>query len=89
MTKSKKILIIIFLVPLFLNSCGYQRIYEQDRKLINIVEFKISGDKRIASSLKNEILLISSQEGVNKLVLEVDVKKNKLVKIAAPDLKVI
>ena len=80
MTKIKKILTIFFFVPLILSSCGYQKIYEKDKKLINIVEFEVSGNKRIGSSLKNEILLISSSEGVNKFILKAKVDKNKEVK---------
>ena len=80
MKKIKKILTIFFFVPLILSSCGYQKIYEKDKKLINIVEFEVSGNKRIGSSLKNEILLISSSEGVNKFILKAKVDKNKEVK---------
>ncbi len=80
MTKIKKILTIFFFIPLILSSCGYQKIYEKDKKLINIVKFEVSGNKRIGSSLKNEVLLISSNEGVNKFIIKAKIKKNKEVK---------
>ncbi len=77
----KKIIIsLIILIPFFLSSCGYKRLYESDEKKIYIENIVVEGNKRIANSLKNDILLSSSPEASNILNISLNVDKSKAVK---------
>ncbi len=77
----KKIIIsLIILIPFFLSSCGYKRLYESDEKKIYIENIVVEGNKRIANSLKNDILLSSSPKASNILNISLNVDKSKTVK---------
>tara|TARA_Y100000996_G_C22479749_1_gene625654 strand:+ start:150 stop:623 length:474 start_codon:yes stop_codon:yes gene_type:complete len=78
---SKKIILsLIILVPFFLSSCGYKRLYESDEKKIYIKNIEVAGDTRIGYSLKNDILLSSSPNASNILNIELNIDRSKTVK---------
>ena len=72
-------LAVFFTVVMFLYSCGYKNIYQGDN-LIQIKSIKTTGERQIGNKFKNQIKLVSSNEGINKINLDFDIKKNKSVK---------
>tara|TARA_Y100000996_G_C22531139_1_gene646507 strand:+ start:522 stop:1016 length:495 start_codon:yes stop_codon:yes gene_type:complete len=74
-----KIYLFLFLF-LILNSCGFQRISQLEQNSISIKNLSINGDSRIANSLENEILLISSRDSQNALDITIKLTKRKETK---------
>jgi hypothetical protein len=72
-------LIVFFTMVILLYGCGYKNIY-QGESLIEIKSMKTTGDNQIGNKLKSQIKLISSKEGINKINLDLNIKKNKRVK---------
>ena len=83
MIRIKKNIKIIFTisVTLLLMSCGFKKINQKNADLIYIQNIKVSGVERISYTLKNDILLISSNDSKNKYDVEVEIKKKKTTKI--------
>ena len=79
MNKQKIIFPFLCLLTL-LTSCGYQAIYKSNANLYFINDIKLSGDKRIGYKLKNEIILNSSQNAKDKIIIKLDVNKKKETK---------
>lgn len=81
--KNSKIIraLLIISTTFFLNNCGYQKINKSLSPLINIEKFNLSGDSKINYNLKNEILLISKNDGINRVIISLDTKKNKTDKV--------
>ena len=80
MIKKLKITLAI-LLPLLLLSCGFKKINEKEDKLIYFQNINIVGERKIAYFLKNDILLISNKNSVNKYNAEIQVAKQKTDKI--------
>ena len=75
-----KIKLVFFLtIVILLYGCGYKNIYQGD-SLIKINNIKTTGDNQIGNKLKSQIKLISSNEGINKINLSLNIKKSKKVK---------
>jgi len=72
-------IILISTALLIFSSCGYKNVNLQNENNISINEIKISGNKKIGYILKNEILLISSNQGNNKLNLNLKIDKTKTI----------
>ena len=70
---------VFFTIAILLYGCGYKNIYQGD-SLIEIKSMKTTGENQIGNKLKNQIKLISSNEGINKINLDFNIKKNKRVK---------
>ncbi len=70
---------VFFIITILLYGCGYKNIYQGD-SLIEIKSMKTTGENQIGNKLKNQIKLISSNEGINKINLDFNIKKNKRVK---------
>ncbi len=70
---------IFFTIATFLYSCGYKNIYQSDN-LIEIKSFKTTGENKIGNKFKSQIKLISKKDGINKINLDFNIKKNKRIK---------
>jgi hypothetical protein len=74
----KKITILSILTLLvLLTSCGYKKVNQKDNDLIHIQNINVTGEQRIAYTLKNNILLISNLNSKNKYDAELEIKKIK------------
>jgi|TARA_B110000211_G_C14007247_1_gene521410 hypothetical protein len=80
MIKNNKVVLIIVLQFLLL-SCGFKPINQKIGEMINFQEITITGDKEIAYYLKNNILLISSDNSKNKYNATIAIVKHKTEKI--------
>ena len=72
----KSLIISLFFLLL---SCGFKKLND-NRELISIESFNITGDKRIGFDIKNQILLISNNDSQNKVKFSLDSKKIKTSK---------
>ena len=80
MSKNLKTILIV-LGTMFFLSCGYKPINLKDNETINLQNIKIEGEKRIAYSIKNNVLLVSNNKSNNKYNALIKVKKKKSSKI--------
>ena len=80
MKKITKI-ISIFTLAILLSSCGFKQINKKNIGSINIQNINVIGEKRIAYTLKNNILLISDISSKNKYDAEIKIQKTKNNKI--------
>ena len=62
------------------SSCGFKKIKDPSANLFFINSVKTSGDVRIGYFLKNEIILSSSKQSLNKINIEINSKKTNKVK---------
>ena len=75
----KNKLVFFLTIVILIYGCGYKNIHQGD-SLIEINNIKTTGDNQIGNKLKSQIKLISSSEGINKINLNFNIKKNKRVK---------
>ena len=61
----------------FLSSCGYQSLLNENSKKFGIKSFNIEGNKRLAQTLKNN--LVGSRNKSNNLILYINAKKNRSI----------
>lgn len=72
---------IIFLISIFLlSSCGYKVLDNSKLKNYNIKEIRTYGDKRVNFSIKNSLALGKFDNAENNLIIEINTKKNKVIK---------
>ena len=71
-------LLIIFLF--ITSNCGYKVLDNSEKNIFNIKEIRTSGNKRINFKIKNSLIINSSKNRKNSLILELDTKKIKQVK---------
>ena len=79
----KKITIIsITFFSILLCSCGFKAVHQKENNLIFLQNIKVTGEKRLANFLKNNILLVSNQDSKNKYnaVIKIDKQKNSKIK---------
>jgi len=77
----KKIYILFLLIlPITLTSCGFKKLKDSSKNLFYINSVNTSGDIRIGYYLKNEILLNSSKQSLNKINIEINSKKTNKIK---------
>ena len=77
----KKIYIIFLLIlTIALSSCGFKKLKDPSANLFYINSVNTSGDVRIGYFLKNEIILNSSKQSLNKINIEINSKKTSKVK---------
>ena len=72
----KKIQVLIFTL-LFLTNCGFQRISDDRLNNFQVKNFLVSGDTKIASRIKNNLMINIRKEYQNLISLSLDVKKTK------------
>lgn len=75
-----KLAFIIGLIFL-LTTCGFKKITQEDAKGIYIQNINVSGERRSAYTIKNNILLISDDKSENKYDIEIKINKQKNNKI--------
>ena len=76
-----KKIIILFIACLFIYSCGYKKVNNSQKQNFYIKNINIDGNKKIGYFLKNEIASISSLNGSTKIDVNLDVEKEKKVRI--------
>jgi len=74
---NKSLLIVFFLT---ISNCGYKVLDNLEINNFNIKEIKTSGDKRINFKIKNSLIIDSSENRTNNLILELNTKKIKNIK---------
>ena len=75
MKKLKITLILVLLVVT--SSCGFKPMNLAGNKTVNFKNINISGDKKISYNLRNNILLISSNDSKNVRDLDIKLQKKK------------
>ena len=73
----------LFLLLIFVTSCGYKNINLEGENDLNISQIILVGNKKIGRVLHNEILLISSSKGSDKI--EINLSTDKLRKVSNKD----
>ena len=66
---------ILFLI--FLSSCGYQSLLNENSKKFGIKSFNIEGNERLAQVLKNN--LVGPKNKSNNLILDINARKNRSI----------
>jgi hypothetical protein len=74
-------LILIFFAILFLNSCGYKKLNSENLNDFKIDKLEISGEKKLAYKLKNNIEIYSSQSSKFIYDVKIDLISTKETKI--------
>ncbi len=69
----------LFLLLIFMTSCGYKNINLEDGNDLNISQIILVGNKKIGRILQSEISLISSSEGSDKIAINLSSNKSKSV----------
>ena len=79
MTKiiTKSCLILLFFIT---SNCGYKVLDNLKSDNFNIKEIKTSGDKRINFKIKNSLIISSSEDKTNNLILELYTERKKEIK---------
>ena len=78
----KKINIIsIVVISILFLSCGFKTINQKNTNLVYLKNINISGERRIAYSLKNDLLLLSNENSKNKFNVEIKLSKKRISKI--------
>ena len=70
---------LIFIFIIF-TSCGYKVLDNQGSEDFNIKAIKTSGDSRINFKIKNSLIINSSENKVQSIIMELYTEKNKEVK---------
>tara|TARA_B110000914_G_C15350300_1_gene393563 strand:+ start:349 stop:819 length:471 start_codon:yes stop_codon:yes gene_type:complete len=79
MFKNTKIISILF-ISVILVSCGYTKI-SQKNNLFSFESINIEGNKRIAYTIRNDLILISNTKAQDKYNIEIKLEKSKSNKI--------
>tara|TARA_Y100001970_G_C13953812_1_gene709592 strand:- start:347 stop:811 length:465 start_codon:yes stop_codon:yes gene_type:complete len=69
----------LFLLLIFMTSCGYKNINLEGGNDLNISQIILVGNKKIGRILQSEISLISSSEGSDKIEINLSSNKSKSV----------
>ena len=77
----KKIYILFLLIlTIALSSCGFKKLKNPSANLFYINSINTSGDVRIGYFIKNEIIVNSSKQSLNKINIVINSKKTNKVK---------
>ena len=79
MQKEIKIILLFFILTL-ITSCGFKKI-NQDTPSIYLQEINVTGEKRIAYAIKNNIILLSDKNAVNKISVRLIIQTSKSNKV--------
>ena len=74
---NKFCLILFFFIT---SNCGYKVLNNSETNNFNMIEIRTSGDKRINFKIKNTLIVNSSKNKKNSLIMELDTKKIKQIK---------
>jgi len=72
---------LILILSLLLTSCGFKKINKKDSQLVYLQSIDVTGERRIAYTLKNNISLISNENSKNKYTARIETKIEKTNKI--------
>ena len=82
MNKMKMIkLKLMFVFVVFFTSCGFKAINQKTSDLVYLQEINVTGERRAAYILKNDLLLISNKNSLNRYDVEIKIEKQKKDKI--------
>lgn len=82
MNKMKMIkLKLMFVFLVFFTSCGFKAINQRTSDLVYLQEINVTGERRVAYILKNDLLLISNKNSLNRYDVEIKIEKQKKDKI--------
>ena len=73
--------IILIIILSLLASCGYKPSSQKNSNLVYFKNIEIIGEQRVASILKNNILLISDKNSKNKYEAKITITKKKISKV--------
>lgn len=77
----KKIKILFVLVSaLYFNGCGYTIVKQSENNNFNIVDISTSGIQKINHKINNKLAFNSSQDSRNKIQINLNTKKDKVIK---------
>ncbi len=65
---------------MMLSSCGFKVLNKSELSNFNVKELITSGDKRINYKIRNELLTYNKEDSTNILKIELDSKKEKIIK---------
>ena len=74
---NKSLLIFLFFI---ISNCGYKVLDNLETNNFNIKEISTSGDKRVNFKIKNSLIVDSSKNRTNNLIIELHTKKIKKIK---------
>lgn len=77
--KKIKILLVVIL-SIVLSACGFKPIHQKGYNQIYIKKINITGDQRISSIFKNNLLMISNANSENEFDIEIVITRNKVTK---------
>lgn len=73
-------LIILFIILITLQSCGFKMVDQDNLGNFYIVEIETSGEKRVNHKIRNELLFTSNDNARNKINVKIDTKRVKIIK---------
>lgn len=72
---------LIFVLGILVSSCGFKIMNQETNDLVYLQNINVSGERRAAYMLKNNLLLISSDNSSNKYDVQIEIIKQKKDKI--------
>ena len=73
-------LIILFIILITLQSCGFKMVDQDNLGNFYIVEIKTSGEKRVNHKIRNKLLFTSNDNTRNKINVKINTKRVKNIK---------
>tara|TARA_B100001059_G_C17778067_1_gene552456 strand:+ start:144 stop:611 length:468 start_codon:yes stop_codon:yes gene_type:complete len=73
-------LIILFIILITLQSCGFKMVDQDNLGNFYIVEIETSGEKRVNHKIKNKLLFTSNDNTRNKINVKINTKRVKNIK---------
>jgi len=73
-------LIILFIILITLQSCGFRMVDQDNLGNFYIVEIETSGEKRVNHKIKNKLLFTSNDNTRNKINVKINTKRVKNIK---------
>lgn len=73
-------LIILFIILITLQSCGFKMVDQDNLGNFYIVEIETSGEKRVNHKIRNELLFTSNDNARNKINVKINTKRVKIIK---------
>lgn len=73
-------LIILFIILITLQSCGFKMVDQDNLGNFYIVEIKTSGEKRVNHKIRNKLLFTSNDNTRNKINIKINTKRVRNIK---------
>lgn len=68
---------LIFVFIILFSSCGFKPINQKTSDLVYLQDINVTGERRAAYILKNDLLLISNKDSLNRYAVEIKIEKQK------------